>query len=369
MNKYKVVVYAICKNEEKFVDRWMDSMSEADLVVVLDTGSTDNTVKKLKKRKAKVYTEIISPWRFDVARNKSLEKVPQDADICVCTDLDEVFEKGWRAKLEAAWQPDTMQGRYLYNWSLDSQGKPLVQFNYFKVHARHGFYWKNPVHEYLASDKRPVKSVFIEGMVLNHYPDPNKSRGNYIELLELGAKENPNDDRSIYYLGREYRFLRRYEDAIKTLERYLTLPTAVWNDERAAAMRELAHCYAKLNNPAKAYSYYLRAIAEQPNTREAYAEYIMFAYDQKDFVEIVCMSELMFRIKRKSQTYVNQPHSWDETVPDRAAIACYNLGMIDKAYEYGKMAYELNPSDERLKKNLEFYQNKVDKKNSKDSEQ
>ena len=45
MGKYKVCVYAICKNEEQFVRRWMQSMSEADLVVVLDTGSTDDTVE------------------------------------------------------------------------------------------------------------------------------------------------------------------------------------------------------------------------------------------------------------------------------------------------------------------------------------
>ena len=30
MNSYKVCVYAICKNEEKFVDRWINSMKEAD---------------------------------------------------------------------------------------------------------------------------------------------------------------------------------------------------------------------------------------------------------------------------------------------------------------------------------------------------
>ncbi len=47
--KYKICVYAICKNEEKFVDRWMDSMSEADTVVVTDTGSADQTVKKLRR--------------------------------------------------------------------------------------------------------------------------------------------------------------------------------------------------------------------------------------------------------------------------------------------------------------------------------
>ena len=38
MGSYKVCVYTICKNEAQFVERWMDSMSEADCVVVLDTG-------------------------------------------------------------------------------------------------------------------------------------------------------------------------------------------------------------------------------------------------------------------------------------------------------------------------------------------
>ena len=33
--KYKVIVYAIAKNEESFVDRWVDSMSEADEIYVL----------------------------------------------------------------------------------------------------------------------------------------------------------------------------------------------------------------------------------------------------------------------------------------------------------------------------------------------
>ena len=91
MNQYRVCVYAICKNEAQFVNRWMDSMSEADRVVVLDTGSDDDTVERLRARGAEVTVEQIVPWRFDVARNRSLELVPEDTDICVCTDLDELF--------------------------------------------------------------------------------------------------------------------------------------------------------------------------------------------------------------------------------------------------------------------------------------
>ena len=109
MKRYKVCVYAICKNEEQFVERWMDSMSEADRVVVLDTGSEDGTVEKLRERGAEVTVETISPWRFDTARNRSLELAPEDADICVCTDLDEVFHPGWREELEKVWAPGAGQ--------------------------------------------------------------------------------------------------------------------------------------------------------------------------------------------------------------------------------------------------------------------
>ena len=108
----KVCVYAICKNEEKFAERWMRSMSEADGVYVLDTGSADSTPELLERLGAVVRRALVSPWRFDTARNLSLALVPEDADICVCTDLDEYFRPGWRAALEQAWTPGATQARY-----------------------------------------------------------------------------------------------------------------------------------------------------------------------------------------------------------------------------------------------------------------
>ena len=81
--KKKICVYAITKNEEKFVKRWVDSMKEADEIYVLDTGSTDKTVSLLKEEGVIVKEEKVEPWRFDVARNKSLEMLPDDIDICV----------------------------------------------------------------------------------------------------------------------------------------------------------------------------------------------------------------------------------------------------------------------------------------------
>ena len=138
----KVTVYAICKNEEKFAARWAESMKEADCVVALDTGSTDGTVKALEKAGVTVKSATIEPWRFDKARNESLKLVPPDTDVCVCTDLDEVFEEGWRAKLESGWTPGAKQGRYRYIWSHTEDGKPGVEFykkNMFHLLGKPGY--------------------------------------------------------------------------------------------------------------------------------------------------------------------------------------------------------------------------------------
>ena len=43
----RIAVYTIAKNEEAFVQRWFDSAKEADHLLILDTGSTDNTTAQL----------------------------------------------------------------------------------------------------------------------------------------------------------------------------------------------------------------------------------------------------------------------------------------------------------------------------------
>lgn len=366
----KICVYAICKNEEQFVDRWMDSMSEADLVVVTDTGSTDGTAEKLAERGAVVYTDIIRPWRFDVARNVSLDHVPDDVDICVCTDLDEVFEPGWRENLEAAWigggelrdkKSVAKRGKYQYNWSLKADGTPDVQFVYSKVHRRHGFRWVWPVHEYLQYDGRlPLETVFVEGMVLNHYPDASKSRGSYLPLLELAVAEAPNDDRMRYYLGREYMYKEQWQKCIDTLTAYLVLPTAVWNEERCAAMRWIAKSFSMLKKNKEAFCWYCKAVAEAPHMRDPYVEFAKMCYELNDWSMTLFLAEEALKIKEKSPTYVNMGYSWDYTPDDLCAIAAYRMDLLESSLEHAKNALNYAPNDERLKNNLRLIEYAVE---------
>ena len=137
--KRKIAVYAIAKNEEAFAARWFSSMREADEIVVLDTGSEDKTADALRSLGAKVYEEKIVPWRFDKARNRALSYVSKDMDICVATDLDEVFSPGWRDELETAWTDNTKRARFKYEWSLLPDGSEGTVLWLDKIHARHEY--------------------------------------------------------------------------------------------------------------------------------------------------------------------------------------------------------------------------------------
>lgn len=88
----KICVYAIAKNESQFVDTWVKSVQSADHVIVLDTGSEDDTVSKLRRLGVEVHETSYEQFRFDTARNDALDLVPDEYNIRVSIDLDEVFE-------------------------------------------------------------------------------------------------------------------------------------------------------------------------------------------------------------------------------------------------------------------------------------
>ena len=357
----KIVVYGICKNEARFVERWVSSMSEADEIVVLDTGSEDDTARRLREKGVKVVTEAIVPWRFDKARNRSLELVPEDADICVCTDLDEVFEPGWRKCLEEAWTDGAGQARYRYTWSFTEQGKEGVVFWIEKAHRRHGYQWVHPVHEVLrwTGEGHPGVMVTADGIQLNHFPDPLKSRGQYLPLLELSVEEEPEEDRNMHYLGREYMYKGRWDDCIRTLERHLAMPSARWADERAASMRYIAKSYLMKGERKKARDWYLKAIVQAPYLREPYTDLAHALYEEKQWEGVLYFTECALAITNRPVSYICEASAWGSLPHDLRAMAFYSTGRPGQALEEAAKALALAPQDQRLLGNVKILAQKA----------
>lgn len=345
----KICVYTISKNEEQFIERWANSAKDADLLLIADTGSADRTIEIARQCGVKVHEICITPWRFDHARNASIALIPRDIDICICMDADEVLEPGWREEIERVWTPQTTRLSYLFDWGCN------IKFRYEKIHARHGYYWHHPCHEYPVYDKR-INEVYAhtDRLLVSHHPDPTKSRGQYLDLLELSVKEDPVCPRNAFYYARELSFARKWEEAIKECNRYLALPGATWENERCYAYRVIGICQEELGNFLGAEAAFQRAAAEAPNTREPWCQLAMLYYRNSKWAECYAASMRALSIKDKALVYTADPAVWGHWAHDLASISAWNLGLKETALDQARQAVELSPEDGRLLANLRF---------------
>jgi tetratricopeptide (TPR) repeat protein len=348
----RIAVYTIALNEETFVERWAESAKDADYLLILDTGSADKTVEKAVALGVHTASAHIKPWRFDDARNASLAILPDDIDYCIALDMDEILIPGWRAELEKMLEQGITRPRYTYTWSWkdDEEKVPGLQYGGDKVHARHGYRWKHPVHETLTTDRIEEVQGWC-GLEIHHHPDNTKSRGQYFPLLEQAVHEDPLDDRNAFYYARELFYNGFYDKAYTEFQRHLSLPKATWKPERAASLRFIAKCKVD-----EAETWLVKAVKEDPGRREPLVELSLWGYVNGDWSTCVKSARKAIEITEKPLDYLCEEFAWGALPYDLAAIGYHNLGVPELALEFGTKAVELNPTDERLARNLEVYQ-------------
>lgn len=297
----------------------------------------------------------IRPWRFDHARNANLALIPGDAEICVSLDMDEVLVPGWRLALERAWIPGTTRLRYPYVWNWSADGRPQRSFFGDKIHHRHGYAWKHPVHETISPLAGTVEKVqWTEDVHIHHHADDTKSRGQYLPLLALAAAEDPDDDRTAHYYGRELMFKRRWEEAITELKRHLSLPRATWNAERAASMRFIGRCFKELGKPAEAHKYLLLACVEAPDAREPWFDFAKLCLDAKDWIGGVWAVKQLLAITEAPKHYLRDLNAWSYGPYDVGSICAYYAGMLPLSQKWLDKALEMEPNHPRLLKNRQW---------------
>lgn len=344
----KIAVYAISKNEEQFVKRFCESAKEADLILIADTGSTDNTVSLAKDCGAVVHEICITPWRFDKARDAALALLPKDIDVCISLDLDEELQPGWREEIERLWVNGVTRLGYKFDWG---HGKIFYST---KLHSRSGYHWHHPCHEYIRADVRTVeKFAWTDMLMVVHKPDETKSRGQYMPLLEMSIKEDPHCPRNAFYYARELTYYGRWEEAIVALHKYLALPEATWNNERAYAMRLLGDAEEALGRDGM--GWYRKGVAEDANVRETWLALAEAASKKGLWSESYGAAKSALAITEQQFVYTMDPSSFTAKPYDLAAIAAYYLGLKQEALKLGEDALKLEPTNERLITNMAFY--------------
>jgi tetratricopeptide (TPR) repeat protein len=349
----RIAIYAIAKNEVKHVDAFLKTCRGADIVLVADTGSTDGTVEALQAGGATVIPITIRPWRFDTARNAALALLPTDIDICLALDLDEQLSDGWRESFDKEWKPGATRGHYLYAWSHKADGSPGVEFWTDRFHARHGYLWRHPCHEALYPDRLEEVHVYFKGLRVDHWPDPTKSRGQYMELLEVAAKEDPHSSRNAFYLARERILYRDWAGAEKESRRYLDLPSATWKEQNSLVMGYLAQCRAAVGDRMQATEWLRRATQTTPDRREAWLQLADMLYETGDWAGCYAAASQALSINTGPTASFNDPRATSAHPHDLASFAASRLGKHEVALKHAHDALALSPGDERLARNVE----------------
>lgn len=352
----KICVYAICKNERKWIDRWLDNMSEADAIVVLDTGSTDGSFEKLKKdpRVTRVEQLIVNPWRFDDARNASMKLIPKDTDICVCTDFDEIFEAGWAQVLRDNWRPEDTRCHYTYAWSHNDLGEPQDVFKYDKIHTL-DYHWIYPVHEVLKrNDPSKQENVFDAGehIYLHHLQDKSKERGNYFDLLKVSVKENPDDVHCRMLLAREYLVKQDYHNALDEYLACLEYDSIYEKKNKLILLETYGRIgelyYWSANEHEKGIYYFLKMMKEDPTYREPYFCLADIYLNEKLYWLAVATVKAGLENSVRHYSWVERSDFWIAKGEELLLHAYYGLGDYQNAAKYGKIAYAHNPNKQSI---------------------
>jgi glycosyltransferase involved in cell wall biosynthesis len=353
----KVAVYSIALNEGAHAERWANSAADADYRIVADTGSVDDTVDRLVGVGVSVFRIAIRPWRFDQARNAAMALIPADVDVCLTMDMDEYLAPDWRPKLEAAWTPDTtaLWCRKTLKHSVEAATE-LSSFSVKNFHQRWGYRFKRPVHEALSFSGDREVTRDCSDIVIYHVQDHGKStRKQYLPMMELAHREDPNDAQICFWLGREYMWAAQNDAAIAMFESYLALPSSNWPDERSEAMRYLA----RLNRAEKRMLWLDRARVEAPHRREIWLDLAEELHGQGDWANLfwACLSGI--EKTRPTGTYLDDRDCWGFRLYDLGAAAAGRLDVMDRARGWAEKAFDLGPPDQkpRLQADLDAFAN------------
>ena len=291
----------------------------------------------------------MDPWRFDVARNISLENIPEDADVCIALDLDEQLAPNWRTALDAAWKPGTTRLKYLdvRKWQDEGRTPKEIMFS-SKIHSRHGYYWKFALHESLLPKQAEVQA-FSQDLRILHFQDRTKRRDSYWHLIQKLVKEEAGEPHYWFYFGQELFMLEKYTEALSAFEKFLSFQENPSKFHRAMVFRLMAASKKMLKFPVdEVFRHLLQAAAESPKERENWANLAILMAEFGNWPNCLAYVTNALKIQDPTQSFFVDVAVWDGTLEKLLAECCAHLQIPQKSEPFYKGSlsnfYQMNPT-------------------------
>lgn len=328
MNEITAVL--IAKNEQKVIERCLRSVKGMP-VVVLDTGSTDQTVAMSERAGAKVVSvPPSSPFHFAEARNLALTHV--ETPWAFSIDADEVLRGGGLGKLYAAARDPKGASAFTVSFINQDPTNPKRTFliHKLKLFRKDTWAWRYRVHEQLFNTVDNAQMAALDDVSVEHLPSPNKKarHSQNVDLLKICIKENPEYTRAFRHLGQELMLNAAWEDAIPYLYHYAE-KTDEGAAQRSHAMTLIGMCLInKGGHYEDALQWLDRAAAADTTRREPLfwaGRYVAtLAKSQPEVERAMSYYEKALAIKNDGTSLgtTDFPEAWDDGLIKRQVAAC-----------------------------------------------
>ncbi|MBR1390982.1 MAG: glycosyltransferase [Lachnospiraceae bacterium] len=217
-------VCIITKNESKKLEKCLQTLKAYPFeIVIVDTGSTDDT-----KQMAKAYTSAIYDFDwcddFAAAKNFAIRKAGNDRIMILDSDeyLSEIDVKGLLRMLE---QCPEQVGRICRHNVLTRDGQRIENVEYInRIFSRELFHYEGRIHEQVVALSKKEYETYLAPVTIIHTgydgteEERNKKAQRNIELLLKEREENFKDTYILYQLGKSYYMAGSYVQAIQYFE-------------------------------------------------------------------------------------------------------------------------------------------------------
>ena len=288
----------IVKNEESCIEKCLKSIKDLTQIVILDTGSTDNTCSIIKSLRDEYNypIDLIEgqyEWIDDYADARNIALRGCTTDWILCLDADDTVP------------PESITNMYravnqIYHLDSDPDLKlPPTdtilclmnnqnndQFFSDRILRRDpNIFFKGKIHEWVNCKRKARDQTIIINFVSR--PKTQEHMDKVTQIIEQSLREDPDDIRTQYVAARDY-FVRGFlPNAIYWFERYLRRRPQVMSNrqakaELADALFTLGWCYLGMGELEPARESLLKCLGYNPDFKECYEQLAKIAEYEKD---------------------------------------------------------------------------------------
>lgn len=349
----------IVKNESEIICRCLDSVKNiVDEIIIVDTGSTDNTKAIVSRYTDKVFDFV---WIDDFASARNFAFSHASMDYILWLDADDVLLEPEGQKLLQLKQTldrsvDAVSMHY--HLAFDSERNVTSSLRRNRLVKRlKGFQWHGAVHEYLAVGGHILNS----DIAITHQPIEHDSDRNlciYERRLAAGETFTPRD---LFYYANECLDHKNYERAIEYYLKFLDSKQG-WVEDNITACGKLADCYYRLGDIERERKYTLKSF-EYDTPRAEFCCRLGYGFIQKsEWQKAIFWYKLATQLEKPKNSWGFFNEVCWTWLPHLQLCVCYDrLGEYKLAYEHNEIARKYRPNDEQVLHNKKYLDSVINK--------